>query len=123
MTTDTLLHDRSASGFRVELHRQGSVFWVTGETDQHSGTAVIAPEQALEAFHHPCTFLPSPELFFARRPQESEEGEENENEQNEQNEQSGHSQAVAGTPYCELCENFLAGNEFRVCTSCRENGS
>ncbi len=76
--SDTLLHHRTTSGFRVELHYAGgsSQCWITGETDQHSGIAVVPLERALEAFLHPCCFLPTPNLFFDRRTAESEEGEE-----------------------------------------------
>ncbi|MBA2725001.1 MAG: hypothetical protein H0U53_03330 [Actinobacteria bacterium] len=86
---DTLLHDRTNSGFRVELHRQGETVWITGETEQHTGTALVDPARALEAFLHPCTFLPTPNLFFDRRTAESEESENEDNES-----EYGFSQAV-----------------------------
>ncbi len=65
--TDMKVHlDRSASGFHVEV---GEIIttgeWVLqGTTATYRARTSILPEQRIEAYLHPCTFLPHADRFF-----------------------------------------------------------
>ncbi len=73
MEASTVLLERCTAGFTVRLSywpsgalAAGGMVILSGSTDQADRSCSIPPALALDAFEHPCCYLPDPAPFFAR---------------------------------------------------------
>ncbi len=117
--------DRINAGFHVEVGEiPATGEWILqGTTSTYRARVPILPEQRIEAYLHPCVFLPHPDRFF-RELKEDEASDETALPKPGGNTLTLPHDASDPQDYCEACDRSLLAHEAGpYCDNCSDDAS